>query len=135
MRGRLWRLALVFVSVFAAGQLVMQWALAQLAATTPVQYGGAFGFNYSPSDVVIFAGDAVEWLGNGGETFAGHPLVSEDGLWTMVSAGATFSYTFTLPGAYRYYCNFHGGPGGLGMSGRVVVVSARAHMPILLNGA
>ena len=133
MRGRIMRLALVFVAVFTAGQLILQLALARIRATTPVQFGGAFGFNYSPSDIVIYTGDAVQWQGDGIDTFSGHPLVSEESLWATVGSGATFSHTFLLPGAYRYYCNFHGGPGGIGMSGRVVVVSARAYVPVVLQ--
>ena len=33
-----------------------------------------------------------------------------------------FSFTFTKAGIYLYYCAFHGGPGGSGMSGQVIVV-------------
>ena len=33
----------------------------------------------------------------------------------------TFSHTFTEAGESRYYCELHGGPGGSGMAGRVVV--------------
>ena len=28
---------------------------------------------------------------------------------------------FDAPGEYRYYCEMHGGPGGQGMSGTIVV--------------
>ena len=36
-------------------------------------------------------------------------------------AGKTFSRKFTKPGTYPYHCAFHGGKGGEGMSGTVVV--------------
>jgi plastocyanin len=39
-----------------------------------------------------------------------------------LSAGPkTYTYTFTTAGTYRYYCLAHGDPGGVGMSGTVVV--------------
>lgn len=41
----------------------------------------------------------------------------------LAGNGASFSHTFTVAGSYPYYCRFHGGPGGQGMSG-VVTVSA-----------
>jgi plastocyanin len=33
----------------------------------------------------------------------------------------TFSHVFPNPGNFGYYCVLHGGPGGLGMAGRVIV--------------
>jgi plastocyanin len=35
--------------------------------------------------------------------------------------GGSFSFTFTKPGTYPYYCVFHGGPGGVGMASTIVV--------------
>jgi plastocyanin len=35
--------------------------------------------------------------------------------------GDEFTLTFTDAGEYPYYCRFHGGPGGQGMSGTVIV--------------
>jgi plastocyanin len=88
------------------------------------------GFSYSPRDLSIRAGDEVEWDG----PFAIHPLVSEDGLWTTVSSGDSFRFVFTKPGVYRYFCQFHGGPGGVGMSGVVRVgVQPRLYLPALLR--
>lgn len=37
----------------------------------------------------------------------------------LVSAGGSFSYTFTVPGTYRYFCQPHE---GAGMIGTIVVV-------------
>jgi plastocyanin len=34
---------------------------------------------------------------------------------------ATYQYTFNTPGTYRYYCSVHGGPGGVSMSGTIIV--------------
>jgi plastocyanin len=39
----------------------------------------------------------------------------------ILRAGATFEQTFSKPGTYLYYCDLHGGAGGVGMSARVEV--------------
>lgn len=38
-----------------------------------------------------------------------HTTTSVDGVWnsTPLQPGDTFSYTFTTPGSYKYYCAFH----------------------------
>jgi len=36
--------------------------------------------------------------------------------------GETFSFTFNKAGVFPYYSQFHGGPGGRGMSGKIVVL-------------
>jgi plastocyanin len=33
----------------------------------------------------------------------------------------TFSFKFDKPGTYAYHCAFHGGNGGKGMAGKIVV--------------
>ena len=75
--------------------------------------------SYSPAEITIAVNDTVTWQGD----FASHPLVSEDGLWAMQTSGTTFSHTFLTAGTYRFYCNFHGGPGGVEMSGEIIVTS------------
>jgi len=37
--------------------------------------------------------------------------------------------TFTAPGAFRYYCAVHGGPGGVGMAGIVRVTAGSSAPP------
>jgi plastocyanin len=38
-----------------------------------------------------------------------------------MNARAEFSYTFSKPGVYPYYCVWHGAVGGQGMAGTVTV--------------
>ncbi len=77
---------------------------------------GTSGFTYSPSSLTVNVGDTVTWEGN----FAVHPLVSgatcgqPDGKFSN-SSGSSFSYTFTAPGTYPYYCNVHCGQGMTGV--------------------
>jgi plastocyanin len=82
-----------------------------------VRLGESSSFDFSPPEVTIEAGQTVTWQGN----FATHPLVSDTWLWDAQWKGSEFSYTFAKPGTYRYYCQLHGGPQGVGMSGIVIV--------------
>lgn len=84
---------------------------------------------YEPETVLLAAGDTVQWDGS----FVEHPLVSEDDLWPEQSSGSSFSFTFTDPGIYDYYCTLHGAPGGVGMSGRVIV-GTHTYLPLVING-
>lgn len=77
------------------------------AATHVIQFGGSFGFTYSPSSLNVTVGDTVEWKGD----FSMHPLSS-----TSVPAGAqtfhqgsgtVFTYPVMVAGAYLYRCDFH----------------------------
>jgi plastocyanin len=56
----------------------------------------------------------------------GHNVVADDGLnpdgsGALADGEHTYSFTFTTPGTYRYYCANHGGANGIGMSGIVIV--------------
>ena len=88
------------------------------------------GFQYSPAEISISVGDEVEWLG----PFTFHPLVSDDNLWPTVNTGDSFRFIFTQPGIYRFHCQIHGGPGGVGMSGVVLVgLSEHIYLPVLFR--
>jgi plastocyanin len=80
---------------------------------------------FSPAAVQINVGDTVVWV----RTAGFHNVRADDdsfrlgedaagnvgGTWTSVS------HTFTQAGTFGYYCEAHGGSGGLGMSGTVTV--------------
>lgn len=120
------RLALIMLLCLLCASGV-QGARASTQATIIVTFAN---FSYSPALVYINAGDIVNWQGN----FVAHPLVSEDGLWATRSTGASFNFTFSNPGSFRYYCNQHGGPGGMGMSGQVIVTGPfTAFMPLVVK--
>ncbi len=83
---------------------------------------------YSPANVTIAVGDTVTWEGS----FEDHPLVSDDGLWPTQSTDTTFSHTLLNAGFYRFHCAIHGGPGGEGMSGVVLVTwPDRVYLPFV----
>jgi plastocyanin len=84
------------------------------ATTHVVQFGGSFGFTYSPSSFSAKVGDTVRWEGD----FSLHPLTSTTipanaASWTNTS-GTSFVYIITVAGTYNYHCEIHF---SLGMTG------------------
>jgi plastocyanin len=78
-------------------------------------------FAFHPKVLVIRAGTTVKWANKDNVQ---HTTTADNKLWDSgyLSKGDTFNYTFAQPGVYPYYCIPHGGPGGQGMSGTVVVL-------------
>ncbi|HEV2200242.1 MAG TPA: multicopper oxidase domain-containing protein [Bryobacteraceae bacterium] len=76
-------------------------------------------FQFNPDPVTIKAGDTVKWVWDN----SNHSTRSDTNIWDsgVQNAGATFSHTFPAAGNFPYYCAVHGGPGGAGMHGTVVV--------------
>jgi plastocyanin len=70
--------------------------------------------------VRVSVGTQVEWLNVGRNP---HTVTADDGSFDSgdMQDGAEFSWTFDQPGVYRYYCRYHGGAGGVGMAGMIVV--------------
>jgi len=84
---------------------------------------------FTPARVGVTPGESVTWTrpGNGNP----HNLNFEDGTFSPAPPNPgpwTATRTFTTDGAYRFYCEVHGGPGGTGMSG-IVYVNATATLP------
>ncbi|MFN8495026.1 MAG: plastocyanin/azurin family copper-binding protein [Caldilineaceae bacterium] len=77
-------------------------------------------FAFSEPVIIIHAGATVTWVNHGNEQ---HSATADDGSFDtgLLSPGASASVTFHKPGVYPYYCALHGGSGGQGMAGRVVV--------------
>lgn len=89
--------------------------------------------SFSPKELTIAVNDTVTWTDN---SVAPHSITAENGAydWPPGCSSSTtgscmklndkFSFTFRATGTYRYYCKIHGGPGGVGMSGVVIVQTA-----------
>jgi predicted lipoprotein with Yx(FWY)xxD motif/plastocyanin len=77
-------------------------------------------FAFNPKTLTVSAGTTVTWTNN--DTVA-HTVTADDGSFDSknLDPGATFSYTFAKAGTYPYYCAYHGGKGGQGMSGVITV--------------
>jgi len=100
---------------------------ASTQATTIVTF---VDFAYTSPVVYITAGDTVNWQGN----FMRHPLASDDGMWATQDSGSSFNFIFQDAGSFRYYCTRHGGAGGTGMSGQVIVTGPiTAYIPLVVR--
>ena len=67
-----------------------------------------WGFNPTPTQVKIIAGESVTWDGN----MAAHPLALTNSTFTTLGAtvssgGASYSRNFLTPGVYYFMCQFH----------------------------
>ena len=72
---------------------------------------------------MLFRSDTIRFTWINGT----HPTRSETGTWSTFVLDAvtpTIDIAFTIAGSYPYYCEFHGGPGGIGMSGVINVSCA-----------
>lgn len=72
---------------------------------------------YSPSTYTVKVGTTVTWVNHDGST---HTVTSNSGVFDSgpLPPGASFSYTFTGPGTYRYGCSYHPW-----MTGTIIVTS------------
>ncbi len=76
---------------------------------------------FDPETITVQVGDTVAWDNTGAIP---HTVTANDGSFNSgnLSPGASFSYTFSQPGTFEYYCKYHAVKGsGVGMIGHVVV--------------
>jgi plastocyanin len=81
-------------------------------------------FRFHPESLNVSTGDTVTWVNKGRvpHTTTSGVAGKPDGLWDTkhLARGESFSYVFSQPGTYRYFCRPHH---GLGMKGVVVVTN------------
>jgi plastocyanin len=82
------------------------------AAETPVKIDN---FVFSPNSLTVPAGSTIRWTN---QDDIPHNVVSEDKSFKskVLDTDETFTYTFTKPGTYTYFCSIHPK-----MTGKVVV--------------
>jgi plastocyanin len=105
--------AAAFVAAFAAvaaGPTVLG-ATAQ-AAPTEIKIDN---FTFAPAAITVPAGTAVRWVNHDDIP---HNVVSEDKSFKskVLDTNEEFSYTFSKPGTYAYFCSIHPK-----MTGKIVV--------------
>ena len=73
---------------------------------------------FAPASITVQPGTTVTWANQGGF----HTVTSSSGLFNqqLAAAGTNFSFTFSTPGTYSYFCQPHQ---ALGMTGTVVVAA------------
>jgi len=78
---------------------------------------------FSPKALHIQPGQTVTWV-NKGQTI--HTVTADDNSFDSgnINTGQQYTHTFTQPGQYPYFCQFHGGAGGVGMAGMIIVGSS-----------
>jgi amicyanin len=78
------------------------------AATQKTTNVEMMGYAFQPATLTISAGDTVTWTNH---DTAPHNVVVTNGPEKFTSPtlqqGQTYSYTFTKPGTYSYYCSIH----------------------------
>jgi plastocyanin len=119
-RTRMRSLAVASVVVGCAGLM----AASAYAAIQHVTAGP--GVTFSPRALTAGRGDTVAFHNAGG--FHGVTFDAGPALQPPSTSAWNASRTFTTAGAYAYFCPIHGGPGGRGMSGVVLV---RGPAPVL----
>jgi plastocyanin len=116
---------------FALALLVVAWPGATaIAADQSVQATDSLTFD--PPTVTVNIGDTVTWTSSSTHP---HNVTADDGSFRgggdpvthdPAPEPWTFSHEFDAVGTFRYFCQQHGGKGGSGMSGKVVVVDPNA---------
>jgi plastocyanin len=83
---------------------------------------------FDPEAVHIGVGTRVEWPNEGRNP---HTVTADDGSFDSrnLAPGHRYELSFPKPGVYRYYCRYHGKPGGLGMAGVILVGDATLPSP------
>ncbi len=63
------------------------------------------GFQFQPTDLEITVGNTAEWINKDGVS---HTITFDEGVVDEnLPAGGMVQYTFTEPGEYSYFCQFH----------------------------
>jgi len=75
------------------------------------------GMEFLPKVTKVHVGETVRWVN---DTYTLHNVVSNDGLFKspMLEESQGFSFRFTKPGIYKYYCKPHR---LMGMKGQIIV--------------
>jgi plastocyanin len=75
---------------------------------------------FSPKEIGVPVGTTLVWTRTGTHP---HTVTADDGSFDsgLLRGTDQFQRTFDAAGVYAYYCDVHGGPGGVGMSGVITV--------------
>ncbi|MBW3595434.1 MAG: right-handed parallel beta-helix repeat-containing protein [Actinobacteria bacterium] len=111
---------------FTSGAVLIAFATTTLVALAPqpsraANQAVAMKDNrFEPEEIRIDPGDTVVWTNQGSRA---HTVTADDRSFNSgdVKTGESYSRQFTEEGFYYYFCKYHGGRGGVGMAGVVIV--------------
>jgi amicyanin len=105
--------------VAGAAAVLFLAATPAMAADVAVKIGN---FTFGPQDLTVKAGTTVTWTN---EDDMPHTVVSPNNFRSKVlDTDGTYTFTFTTPGTYKYFCSLHPH-----MTGTVVVEAATGSIP------
>jgi plastocyanin len=87
---------------------------------------------FYPKTITVKAGTTVHWVDQATSHTVTSDATKPDGTRLFnsdtvypdgIKPGQEYAVTFSEPGTYAYFCEFHGAPGGVGHAGTVVVTS------------
>jgi len=109
-----------------AGLALAAWLLAPSGAVLAQQSVNTISMNsasFDRTEVHVAPGQTVVWNNPNDQV---HTVTADDGSFDSgdVATGSQFMMQFDAPGMFPYFCQYHGGPGGEGMSGVIVVDAA-----------
>jgi amicyanin len=122
-------LAILLIAAPLIAALMMSTGRAGEAVTAAIQQVSITGYKFDPDVLTIPAGTTVTWTNH---DEVPHTVTSTDKSFTSSGAldtGDLYSYTFTKPGKYDYYCTVHPF-----MLGKVIVEAPKATTPATLKG-
>lgn len=118
------------VGIVAVMALVALFTLVPLAGAAPraaeTKNVSVKDFAFEPKTITINVGDTIVWTNDGPAPHTVSADESDSFDSGNMDKGATFSELFDEAGTFAYYCKYHGGKGGNGMAGSIVVVEAAA---------
>jgi plastocyanin len=108
MKNTRWMLGAVLTVLTAfAGIVSTQPGLVAKAADGPASAQIKIdNFTFGPTNLTVTSGTTVTWINNDDVP---HTVVSEDKVFRSkaLDTDDKFSYTFTKPGTYNYFCSVH----------------------------
>ena len=102
----------LLAAIFVAGALVSASLAHSAPASTRITI---IDYAFEPAEQAITTGDSITWQNDGQEP---HNVVDAGGAWESpaLDSGKTYTFLFTTPGIYTYYCTIHSD-----MSGTITV--------------
>lgn len=98
------------------------------AGAAPAAEVAIYNYKFGPDTLTIPAGTTVTWVN---KDEVPHTVMSSDKRFTgsgALDTGDKYSYTFTTPGSYEYFCTLHPF-----MKGKIVVTAPPQAAPAKLN--